>query len=140
VYGIEEIRDFVRKLHDSARKRVAIVTYMESPQAHLAALWEPVHGDIRINLPALPELVNVLWEMDIYPDVDMMPHRRRSPFESPEAALEQIARRLFISGNPVREERLRAALPDYLEPTSDGYTIRGAKPARQGIVHWRTDI
>lgn len=140
VYGIGDIETFVRKLHDSARKRVAIVSYMESPQSHLAALWEPVHGDTRINLPAMPELVNVLWEMDIYPNVDMMPHRQRTAFESPEAALEQIARRLFIGGNPVREERLRAALPEYLESITDGYAIKGAKPARQGIVHWRTEI
>ncbi|MCH8311325.1 MAG: hypothetical protein IIB17_12640 [Chloroflexi bacterium] len=99
-----------------------------------------MHGDTRINLPAMPELVNVLWELDIYPNVDMMPHRQRTAFESPEAALEQIARRLFIGGNPVREERLRAALPEYLESIADGYAIKGAKPARQGIIHWRTDI
>jgi 2-polyprenyl-3-methyl-5-hydroxy-6-metoxy-1,4-benzoquinol methylase len=140
LYGISDIRQFVQKLHDSARKTVAVVAYVESPQAHLAALWEPVHGDERINLPAMPELVNVLWEMDIYPDVDMMPNRRRSAFETLEDALEQISRRLFIGGNPVREERLRAALPDFLEPTSEGYAIKGASPARQGIVHWRTDV
>ena len=140
VYGVADIEPFVRKLHDSAGKRVAIVSFVESPQSYLAALWEPVHGDRRINLPAMPELVNVLWEMDIYPNVDMMPRRQNTAFESPEAALEQIARRLFIGGNPVREERLRAALPGYLEPTADGYAIRGAKPARQGIVHWRTDV
>ena len=140
VYGVADIEKFVRKLHDSARKRVAIVSFVESPQSHLSALWEPVHGDTRINLPAMPELVNVLWELDIYPNVDMMPHRQRTAFESPEAALEQIARRLFIGGNPVREERLRAALPQYLESIADGYAIKGAKPARQGIIHWRTDI
>lgn len=139
VYGIADIEMFVQKLHDHARRRVAIVCFVDSPQAYLAPIWEPVHGDQRVNLPAMPELVSVLWEMGIFPDVNMMPHRRRSTYELTETAMDEIAARLFIGGNPVREERLRAALPEYLEETSDGYAIKGAKPAREGVIHWRTD-
>ena len=98
-----------------------------------------VHGEARIELPALPELVNVLWEMGIHPDITMVPGKQRRHFESTDSAMDEMMRRLFIGDNPIKEERLRAALPGFLEDTPDGYVIKGTKPAHQGIVHWRVD-
>ena len=63
VYGVPDIRPFLQKLHDHARRRVIVVSFVDSPQAGVAPLWEPVYGEARVNLPALPELMNVLWEM-----------------------------------------------------------------------------
>ncbi|MAF53968.1 MAG: class I SAM-dependent methyltransferase [SAR202 cluster bacterium] len=138
VYGIPQIEDFVRRLHEHATKRVALLSFVNAPQAHIAGLWGPVHGEARIELPALPELVNVLWEMGIHPDVTMIPGKQRRLFDSTDSAMDEMMRRLFIGDNPIKEERLRAALPDFLEDTPDGYVIKGSKPARQGIVHWTT--
>ena len=72
VYGVADIRPFLQKLDNHARERVVMASFVDSPQAGVAPLWEPVYGEERINLPALPELMNVLWEMGIYPSVRML--------------------------------------------------------------------
>ena len=77
VYGVGEIEPFVRKLHDSASEIVAIVVYYDAPLSMMSPLWEAVHQERRINLPALPELLPVLWEMEIYPDVVTLPGATR---------------------------------------------------------------
>jgi SAM-dependent methyltransferase len=138
VYGVAEIGRFVRKLEQHANRLVALVSFVDAPQSHVSSLWETVHGEPRVTLPALPELLNVLWDLDIYPDVVMMPSKQTRTFESAEMALEELTRRLFIGDNPVKEERLRAALPEALERTADGFVMAGAKPARQGVITWRT--
>jgi len=138
VYTVADIARFIRKLEHHANRLVALVSFVDAPQSHLSGLWETVHGEPRIDLPGLPELANVLWDLEIYPDVVMVPTTRTRTFESPEAALEELTRRLFIGDNPVKEERLRAALRNSLERTSDGFVVAGAKPVHQGIIMWRT--
>ena len=138
VYWVADIARFIRKLEHHANRLVALVCFVDAPQSYLAGLWETVHGEPRIDLPALTELASVLWELEIYPDVVMVPTRRTRTFESPESALEDLTRRLFIGDNPVKEERLRAALRYSLESTPDGLVLAGAKPERQGIIMWRT--
>ena len=136
VYGVAHIRPFIRKLHDHARRRVVMVSFVDSPQAGVAPLWQPVYGEPRVNLPALPELANVLWQMEIYPNIQMLPPTGPHTFESAEAATDEVRGRLFIGDNPDRLHRLRASIQDYLEAAPDGYRIKGARPVRQGIVCW----
>lgn len=138
VYGVADIGPFLQKLHDHARQRVVMVSFVDSPQSGVAPLWEPVYGEERINLPALPELMNVLWEMGIYPSVRMTPPTGPQTFESVEAAVEEVSGRLFIGDNAERLGRLRDSIGDYLEPGEDGYRIKGARAVRQGIIHWNT--
>ena len=136
VYGVPTIRPFLDKLRDHARERVVMVSFVDSPQAGVAPLWEPVYGEERINLPALPELMNVLWEMGIYPNVRMMPPTGPQIFESVEAAVEEVSGRLFIGSDTGRLQRLAESIEGYLEPVEGGYRVRGARPVRQGVVWW----
>lgn len=137
VYGVADIQPFLQKLHDHARKRVVMVSFVDSPQAGVAPLWEPVYGETRINLPALPELMNALWEMGIYPSVRMLPPTGPQTFESVEAAVEEVSGRLFIGSDSERLRRLSESIEGYLEAVEDGYRIRGARVVRQGIIHWK---
>ena len=106
VYGVADIRPFLQKLHEHARARVVMVSFVDSPQAGVAPLWEPVYGEERVNLPALPELMNVLWEMGIYPSVRMLTPTGPQVFESVEAAVEEVRGRLFIGSDTERLGRL----------------------------------
>ena len=136
VYGVADIGPFIQKLHDHARQRVVMVSFVDSPQAGVAPLWKPVYGEERINLPALPALMNVLWEMGIYPSVRMMPPTGPQIFESVEATVEEVSGRLFIGSDTGRLQRLAESIEGYLEAVDDGYRIREARAVRQGVVWW----
>ena len=116
-----------------------MVSFVDSPQAGVAPLWEPVYGEARINLPALAELMNVLWEMGIYPSVRMMAPTGPQTFESVEAAVEEVSGRLFIGSDSGRMERLSESIEGYLEAVEDGYRVKGARAVRQGVVWWDVD-
>ena len=136
VYGVADIRPFIQKLNDHARRRVILLSFVDSPQSRVAPLWQPVYGEERINLPALPELMNVLWEMDIYPSIGMLaasaPHRHATI----EEVLEEVSRMMFTGDESPARARLEAAILDYLEQTEDGLRLKGARPVRQGVIWW----
>ncbi len=136
VYGVADIAPFVEKLIVHANRTVAMLMFVDSPQASVSRLWEPVHGERRIDLPALPELMNVLWEMGVYPNVRMLASSPSHTFESVETAADEVAGRLFIGNDADARRRLEERIEDYLEPSADGYRMRGSRRPRQGLIWW----
>jgi SAM-dependent methyltransferase len=137
VYGIADIEPFVRKLNATAREVVAIVASMDAPLSMMSPLWEAVHGEERINLPALPELMAVLWDMGIYPNLQMVPPVSGRAVPSLEAAL-QIARVfLYVEPNSEADERLRQAVQREAVEGPNGVTLRRAQGRPQGVAWWR---
>ena len=136
VYGVADAEGFLRKLDDSAVSKVLVLAYIEQPQTQLAPFWKSVHGEERINLPGLVEVVNVLWAMDIYPDLDMFAPTGGQTWESRDDASEQLMHRLHVSPGSPEEGRLKQAVRDLLVETPDGFTVKGARPRRQGLLSW----
>ncbi len=137
VYGVVDIASFLRKLDESATDAVAITIGTQAPLSRMSSLWEVARQEKRIDLPALPELLPVLWEMNIYPDVRMIDAPRPLTAPNLEAGL-QIARHfLYIEPGSAEDERLTAAVPELMEETPEGgVTVRGFT-LRQAIVYWR---
>ena len=113
-----------------------MVMFMNAPQSHLAPLWQLVHGEERVELPALPELLDVLWEIDIYPDLEMVQNEGPRVFESRDAASEELRIRLYVPSDAEHEQKLRAALDELLIETPSGLQVKGAPTQRQGLVSW----
>ena len=137
VYGVADIEPFIRKLDRHAKEQVLILSFMDSPQSHLTPFLNRVHGRERINLPALRELLRVLWEMEIYPDLEMFQVSDPQTFESREAAIEQLRQRLYVTPDTEEDRGLHTAADELLVETPDGLAIRGACPRRQGLISWR---
>ena len=136
IYGVVDADGFLRKLNESAVSRVLVLAFTEQPQTQLAPFWKPVHGEDRITLPALVELVNVLWSMDIYPDLEMFAPTSGQVWESREDAFEQLLHRLHVTTGSVEEGRLRQAVQGLLVETPEGIAVRDARPRRQGLLSW----
>ncbi len=136
LYVIQDIEAFVRKLQDHA-SRVMVVVFQAAPQSQFYPLWEPIYGVPRLSLPSLPELLAVLEELGIAPDVQVVHTERGAGFESLEVAKEQIARRLYVLPETAEMERLEALLPEVLEEKDGGFSIKGAVPLEPRVVSWQ---
>ena len=139
VYGVSDIVPFVRKMCDRTVGRVLILLYTESPMAQLSAFWRAAHREERIELPAMPELLPVLWEMGVYPDVEMMEPGGVHIFESRGEALDMLRRRIYVAPGSEEDERLARAASDLLEESAGEVVITGARPRRQALLSWRPE-
>lgn len=139
VYGVADIEPFIRKLEAHADSLVVLLAFVESPMNRISRFWKPVHGEERIDMPALPELVSVLWDMGIYPDVQMLAPVMPDRFEDRDVALTQLRNRLYVKAGSAEDERLRSAMEDFLEDTEGGVMVRDIRPVRQGFISWRPE-
>lgn len=138
VYGVEDIEPFVRKLAESAQRRVVIVVHAKSPISLAAPFWEAVHHERRINLPALPELVPVLWEMGIWPDVRMLGPAQRRAVSDPEMALTWLRHMTWVAPGSEKDRKLTEIVEDLYDAEKGEYVLRTERPP-QGIVTWVTE-
>ena len=136
VYGVAEIEPFVRKLHQSAKERVVVVAFMDAPASMLSPLWKAVHGEERIELPALPQLLPVLWEMGFFPNLEML---AAPPRYSPniDAAIAIARHMLHVEAGTEKDERLQKAARELAVETPEGVTLRRQAARPLGVVWWR---
>ena len=139
VYGVADIEPFIRKLDAHAGSLVVILAFVESPMTRISRFWKPVHGEERIDMPALPELVSVLWEMGIYPDVQMMGPVMPDKFEDREVALTQLRNRLYVPAGSDEEIRLKSAMDELLLDVDGGVMVKGVAQVRQGFLTWKPE-
>jgi SAM-dependent methyltransferase len=137
LYTVRDVEGFIRKLEAHSRERVIIVLHMQHPQTQTYPFWKLVHGEERRPPPGLRELIQVLWEMDIYPDLEMLPARPPRGYDSREAARKQLLYRLFLEPGGAGEGRLEEAMDELLVESAEGLGIPGVGPTRPGLVTWR---
>ena len=136
VYGIVEIEPFIRRLESHARQRVLVLAFMASPQAMFSPFWKAVRGEERIDLPAIPELLNVLWEMDIYPDLEMFEPAEPDTAPSGGAAIEMLRQMLYVKPDTENDRRLQKATEELTVETDGGLTAGDSPPRRQALISW----
>jgi hypothetical protein len=111
-YFVRDIVPFMRKMEAAARRRV-LLTVRSVPGPNLrAALFRLVYGEAQLPAPGYRELVPVLWEMGILPDVRILPEIRLGVGCAAEMGLPQTreqAVEMALQGGWLRpEDRQRA--------------------------------
>ena len=139
VYDVEDIAPFVQKLEDHAREQVWILIFMESFSSRISPFWEPVHGEKRADPPTMPELLMSLWEMDIYPNVEIFDPICSPSAPSRDAALTSLRHFLYVVPGTEHDRRLQSAIARLVTETPEGFTIRDARPIRPVFISWRPE-
>ena len=137
LHHVEKVVPFVSKLQDHAKDRVVLLEMTETPGSVDRPFYEKVHGSTPSPLPGLAKVMEVLWAMDIYPDLAMIDPETVIVAPDRELALEHLRRRLSVEEGTAEDKRLLAAADELLEQTPDGITVRGVPPHRQAIITWR---
>lgn len=138
VYGITDIEQFLQKLDASAASRVVAVGHTVSPIALVGPFWKAVHGEERIDLPALQELLPVLWEMGIFPDIEMVESDRARSVPNREVAVMWLRRMTWVVPDSEKDATLQKAIDAAYDEEQGAYVLRN-QMSMQGIVTWVTD-
>ena len=136
LHHVPDAAPFVSKLQEHATDRVVVVEMMETPGALEIPFYERVHGSAPTPLPGLPDVLRLLWAMDIHPDVAMLTAETAVLDTDRDAAMEQLRRRLGVEEGTEADARFLAAADELLENTPEGYTVKGVSPRRTAMVTW----
>jgi SAM-dependent methyltransferase len=133
-YDIEAIVPFVSAADDAAR-RLCVAVMSEGAMTTVASLlWEPVHGEPRVPLPALPEMLALLLALDRLPAVSLT-ERRPSTTESFEELVDLARRQLWVRPGSARDDLLIELLGRQASQRDEGWALDW-RSTRVGIVSW----
>jgi SAM-dependent methyltransferase len=146
-YLTRDIVPFIQKLEAAASRRVLITVNSPPPPSFNRELFRLVHGETEVIVPGHGELVNVLWDMGIEPDIRMLPEPSVSypPQPTREAAIQYAIGRFADQwANWPREPELAAQIRNVLESgfdalfreTPDGFAATWIKLGREVLITW----
>ena len=136
LHHVLDAAPFVRKMQQYAKERVVIVEMMETPGAIEMPFYERVHGAAPTPLPGLPKILELLWALEIYPDVTMVEPETAVLDTDRDGVLDHLRRRLSVEEGSEADHRLQAAANELLVDIPEGLSVRNAAMRRSAIVSW----
>jgi SAM-dependent methyltransferase len=134
-YDIADIGAFLDALELAAR-RACIAVMGEAAMTTVATLfWHGIHGEPRVRLPALPELLVLLLARGALPEVRLV-ERVPPAFDSVDDALAMARRQLWLREGSDKDRRLAEWVPRALHKLPDGRFTFDERPSRIGVVSW----
>ena len=135
-YDIAEIGPFLDALESSARRLCVAVMGESAMQTTAALFWEGIHGEPRVRLPALPELLVLLTARGRLPEIKLV-DRNPPTFGSLDEALAMARRQLWLAEGSAKDKQLRRLVLDTATERDGRYAFEWA-PTKIGIVSWST--
>jgi molybdenum cofactor cytidylyltransferase len=133
-YDIEAIGPFFDAMEAAARRLCVAVLMERQPSSIADPFWPPLHGEERVALPALDELVTLLRARGREPAVAMEERAPRG-FGSVDELHGFVRRQLWVAEGGARDRRLgellRAAVTE-----RDGRWYLETRPLGVGVVTW----
>jgi len=134
-YDIEAIGPFLDAMELAAAESCVAVLTDRSPAAVADPFWPLVHGEERVPLPAMPDLIALLLARGRQTEVVRVDRQSRS-FDSVDALTAFLRRQLFIAEGGEKDVHFRAILPDMIVRRDGAWTLTEGPAGSVGIVTW----
>jgi hypothetical protein len=148
-YMTREIVPFIKKLEQVGRRRVLITVNSMPGPSFQRALYQLVHGEAEEVVPGHVELINVIWELGILPDIRVLPQPTVpfTPAPSRDAAIAAAIARFpgeqwgwWALGSDL-EARLGSVLEarfnELFAASPEGFIPRYVAPGREILITWQ---
>jgi 2-polyprenyl-3-methyl-5-hydroxy-6-metoxy-1,4-benzoquinol methylase len=149
-YFVREIVPFVRKLEAAARRRVLILVWSEPPPNLRRRLFHLVYGEDQAPSPGHRQLLPVLWEMGILPEVRVLPMRPTPAGLPPQITYPQTYDEAVAYGQlgqwlaPGDRDRARGVIEahfqELFEHTSEGFCPLWQMDTRELLITWEPQL
>ena len=142
-YFVRDIVPFIAKLQAAARRRVILTVWSVPPPNRRAALFRLCYEEEQEWAPGYRELLAVLWDMGVLPDVRVLPEPPWWDTEvpaTPEQGVELALQSHWLQ--PQDRERVRALVEAHFQALfdsdSDGFHPLWRADARELLITWET--
>jgi SAM-dependent methyltransferase len=133
-YDIAEIGPFIDALESAASRLMVAVMGESAMQTTATLFWQPIHGEPRVRLPALPELLVLLTARGRLPEITLV-DRTPPTFGSLDEALAMARRQLWLKEGSAKDLQLRRLVQERVTERDGRYAFEWT-PSRIGIVSW----
>jgi hypothetical protein len=138
-YFVRDILPFIEGLRAAARRRVIIGVWSVPPPNHAGSLFELLHGEPQARVPSYRELLPVLWDLGLVPDVKVLTDPFRRAGERPptrEAAIEFAIARGSAERVPGAAGIVAAHFDDLYAAGADVFVPKWTPPTREMLITW----
>ena len=142
-YFVRDISSFIRQMEAAASRRVMITIWSEPPPNRRSKLFQLVYGEDQAALPGQAQLLPVLWDMGILPDVQVMPESPWWENQCPstrEEAIKMVVEDRVIK--PDDRERAQSVVETHFNelftPREAGFVPQWRKEMREVLITWET--
>lgn len=133
-YDIAGIGPFVDQAEAQSMRLCVAVLGESAMQTTATLFWQPVHGEPRVRLPALPEFVTLLLARGRLPEMALV-ERTPPTFASIDEAHAMARRQLWLEEGSAKDQRLHR-LVEETATQHDGRFAFDWTPTRIGVVSW----
>jgi SAM-dependent methyltransferase len=119
LYPIRDIEPFLAKLRAATGRACYIYHRATSIDALTAPIWQHFHGDERQYPPAYIHVLDVLYEMGIYADVEIVKLPPALRYPSLDVAVSELQEQLILPEDEQTRQELRSLLAGWLIERDD---------------------
>jgi len=135
-YDVEGIGPFIDAMERAARRECVAVLMERSPATQAAPFWPPVHGEERVQLPALPAFVDLLIARGRKPSVEMVESTRRR-WSSRDELERFVRRQTWTQPGSAKDAVMLDRLGAWTTTFDDGsIELSLGEPLTVGIASW----
>jgi len=135
LYPIRDIVPFLAKLQAAALHGCYLYMFATHLDTLLNDLWRHFHGDERQLPPAYIHVLDVLYEMGIYANVEIVKLPSSLRYHALDVAVNELLERLILPGDEQTRNELRGLLAGWLVE-QDGVLIPPSQQGMVGAVVW----
>jgi CTP:molybdopterin cytidylyltransferase MocA/ubiquinone/menaquinone biosynthesis C-methylase UbiE len=135
-YDVEGIGPFIDAMERAARRECVAVLMERNPATQAAPFWPPVHGEERVQLPALPAFVDLLIARGRQPNVEMVESTRRR-WSSRDELERFVRRQTWTQPGSAKDAVMLERLEAWTTSFDDGsIELSVGEPLTVGVASW----
>jgi len=135
IYPIRDIEPFLLKLHNATLQGCYIYVRATHIDALTAGLWRHFHHDERCLPPSYIHVLDVLYEMGIFANVEIVSLSPSLRYPSLDVAVSEMTEQLIIPDDEKTRVELRALLEEWLVE-KDGALVPPLQKMISAIIWW----
>jgi SAM-dependent methyltransferase len=136
VYPIRDIEPFLLKLQSAALQAIYIYARATHIDALTADLWRHFHHDNRCLPPGYIHVLDVLYELGIYANVDVVTVPSSLRYPSLDVAVTEMTEQLILPDDEKTRIELKTMLKEWLV-ASDDVLVPPVKKMVNAIIWWK---